>query len=157
MNILLTSDPHLGKTTVCKKLISKLKAGGILCPGEDIIDIATGKTERFLYTEPVENAEKVGPYFIKKDSFTFGEKVIEKALENDDLIIIDEYGPLEFQGKGLHNITEKALKSNKVLILVRKVFLKPFLKRFGEDFKVFKLTEANRDNLHEEILKFISH
>jgi len=99
---------------------------------------------------------KVGPYYIKNSILKFGENAIKKAADSGALIIIDEYGPLEWRGDGFHKITQKCLKSGRCIILVRKILLEFFKKRFKSHmFKVFELTEQNRDSLHIKIYESI--
>jgi len=161
MNIIISSKPHLGKTTVTEKLVNKLKennipVGGILCKEEDIQDIATGKTCRFLHKDEIPDSQKIGPYHIKNSIINFGEQAIKKAISSGAFAVIDEYGLLEIREQGFHKITENTLSSNKCIILVRKINLEEFLERFNKyKFRVFELTEHNKEKLHEEIFEYI--
>jgi len=160
MNIIITSEPHLGKTTVCEKLVNKLKAndipiGGILCKGDEISDI-NGETHQFLYKEKIPDSQKVGLNYIKESSIRFGEDVIRNSVSSGAVTIIDEYGPLELRGLGFHNVTGESLTSQRCIILVRKIILDRFLERYKDyELKVFELTENNRNELHEEIFNFL--
>lgn len=162
MNIIITALPHAGKTTCARKLCAVLKKknipiGGILCIDDDIIDIETDDTRKFLYKSKISNSQKIGPYHIPNKSIKFGENAIDSSVKKNKYTIIDEYGYLETRDKlGFHKITKKVLSSNKCIIIVRNLNLDVFLKRFKKyKFRVFELTKQNRNFLHKDIFEFI--
>ncbi len=162
MNIIISGAKHFGKTTVAQKLVEKLKqdnilVGGILCIGDDITDVITGEKHRFLYKQEMPDSQRIGSNYIKNKVIRFAEQTIENSVKTDKYTVIDEYGKLELKEKGFHNITKQSLESNKCIILIRNINVKPFLERFKQhQFKVYEITQQNRDNLHKEIFDYIS-
>jgi nucleoside-triphosphatase len=159
MNIILTSDPGIGKTTVCEKLIGLFKEnnvvfGGILCKDDMIEDLGTGEKKKFLFKEEQPESERIGPYFIKKDVLKFGEQAI---LNSEGVTFIDEFGPLELtKKKGFYEVTKKVLPKKNNIILIRKIILKGFMREFPDEYKIFEISEENRDELPEKILNYLN-
>lgn len=93
------------------------------------------------------NIVKVGKYIFNKKVFQWGQKILASDLiENPELIVIDEIGPLELSGNGLaptaFQIINSALAGNqKILVVVRDKLLKEFidyLKLRKEDMYFFQ-------------------
>lgn len=161
MNILISGGKHSGKTTIAEKLVEKLKknnipVGGVLCIGDDITDIITSETQRFLYHEEVPDSQHIGHHYIKNSVIKFAEEAIQKALNTGAYAVIDEYGKLELRDGGFHNITNKNLSSDKCIIVIRNINIPDFIERFKTyEFKVFELPHKNKNNLYEEVFRYI--
>ena len=161
MNIIISGAKHFGKTTVAQKLVEKLKqnnilVGGILCIGDDITDIMSGETKRFLYHTEVPDSQHIGPHYIKNSVIRFAEKATRKAVSKGAYAFIDEYGKLELRGRGFDNITQESLPSEKCIIVIRNINVLDFIEKFNTyEFKVFELNQKNRNNLHEEVFRYI--
>ena len=126
--ILLTGEKHSGKTTFLKKVAAKLKKenfriAGFLAPsiyegaflsGFDIVDINNGRRVKLARRKSLDEAFQFSEHGLK-----FGRKILKsKETRNADLIIIDEFGPLELQGGGWRECVDSLLKSVKSLILL---------------------------------------
>jgi len=144
-------EPGSGKTNWCREYIDNRRkrgatVGGILCPaieqqgqrvGSNALDLLTGQAVPFARLSdhsPFKAGEKIGDYIISREGISFACGAIEQAVENRcDLIVIDEVGPMELDGKGLISAVELALASAvKVLIVVRSSLKEALQRRFPE-------------------------
>ena len=62
MNILVTGKSGIGKTTFCEDYVNSLKEkkvsyGGVLCPGNDVVDLMTNEKRLFLDKEGIKPSE----------------------------------------------------------------------------------------------------
>ncbi|MBD3209164.1 hypothetical protein GF367_01970 [Candidatus Woesearchaeota archaeon] len=160
MNVIIPGSRQTGKTTAASKLVERLRANGktvagFLCPGKNIVDLATGEERVFLSKEPVPGAQRTGPYYMSAEAIAFGEAAAKKQA---DYVFIDEYGKLELQERGFYPLIKELFPNNNCIILVRNINKEPFLERFGkENCKVFELTKENRDELPQIIYKELLH
>ncbi|MEA1993034.1 MAG: nucleoside-triphosphatase [Euryarchaeota archaeon] len=146
--IVITGKKHVGKTTVLKKVLSGLKKDvyGIISEsiedGYRVEDLKTGE-KRILASKKKIGFKLKGYYFDPK-ALTF----IEKALSRKgDILIYDEIGHLET--RGIIDISPH-LRDN-AIVIVRKDKLDKFLRKV-ENYKVFTVTERNRNKISEAIL-----
>ena len=122
-----------GKTSLLKKLIENLKSKdlkilGLLAEGKwdnnvrsgfDLIDIETNN--RLELCTNILNNEwlKEGRFYFNPTAIEKGKLIIEKCiLNNSYLIIIDEIGYFELQGKIWASSFEKLLKSTSTTIII---------------------------------------
>ena len=133
--ILWVGDKHAGKTTATVKLVECLQhegctAGGILAPsiyqddklvGFDIVDIQNDVRVPLAIRD--EKSSGVVPYKYSEEGLALGHAVLSPA-ENEaaDLVIVDEYGPLELDGKGWRDDVDRLLGQHypPVLLVVRR-------------------------------------
>ncbi len=69
-------------------------------------------------------------------AFTWAKEKLSETLSGDSkIIVIDEYGPLEFKGEGLEPIVSQIIFSVKnmatrnIIIVIREQLLEDFLKK----------------------------
>jgi nucleoside-triphosphatase THEP1 len=154
--LLVVGEPGSGKTSWCREYIgwrreSGSSVGGILCPaieqqgqrvGSNALDLLTGQEvpfARLSRQRSFKAGEKVGDYTISRNGISFAREAIRQAVESRcDLVVIDEFGPLELDGKGLMPAVELALASAvNVLIVVRSSLREALQRRFpGCEFAV---------------------
>ena len=151
MRLLVVGEPGSGKTSWCREYIDRRRksgstVGGILCPaiekqgqrvGSNALNLLTGQEVPFARLSryrSFKQGEKVGDYTISRDGILFACNAIERAVESRcDLVVIDEVGPLELQGKGLMPAVELALASAiNVLIVVRRSLREALQKDFPD-------------------------
>ncbi len=163
--ILLTGRPGVGKTTVVKAVIAALKgeAGGFYT--EEIRE--KGKRQGFMI-RTLEGESgilahvdhrgpfRVGRYGVDVDLF---ERIIgsclEKAVENNLVIVIDEIGKMELFSQAFHHLVERVFESNRMVLAVIHQRRGPFTQRLRSWPRVEELTvtEKNRDVLPSIILE----
>ncbi len=83
----------------------------------------------------------------------------EKALEESDIIVIDELGKIENASKNIKNEVEKVMKSDKeIVITLHKKSRNPVLQEFRgyESVRVFDITPINKNILPFKIIKVLN-
>ncbi len=164
MNILLTGNPRVGKTTIIKKVVENLKdVGGFYT--EEIREgyrkgfriITLDGKEGILAHMDIKSRYGVGKYGVNiEDLENIAVKSVEKGLDRD-IIVIDEIGKMELFSEKFRNILETALDTGKVLgtIMKKSNYFADKIKN-RKDVKVLLVEESNRDVLVEEIKEILN-
>ena len=125
-----------GKTTFTRNITEFLKdqdiiSEGILTErimsgssttGYDIVDLTTGKREIFLREDGNSGQETIGKFYIYPAGLKAGRSILEALVsEKTGIVIIDEVGQLELQGRGWHDSVSELIEksSNHILLTVR--------------------------------------
>jgi nucleoside-triphosphatase THEP1 len=106
--------------------------------GYDIVDITTGKREVFLRENEISGKETIGKFYISPAGLEKGRSILSALVsEKTGIVIIDEVGLLELQGRGWHNSISELLEksSNNILMTVRDKYVDDVKKKWN-------LTEA---------------
>jgi nucleoside-triphosphatase THEP1 len=157
MFIVISGEIGVGKSTVCKELVRRLRAAGLSCGG-----IITSKDgQQNIIIENIESGEKMtlassagafaGPstmkYSFSPEALGFGMMAI--SANTADVCLIDEIGQLELKGKGFAGVLELIQQGRfKNCVLVIRSFLLPaYLPRFKVKPLIFEATPENRDRL----------
>ncbi len=105
---IITGRRHIGKTTFLLEIIEDLKIsftiGGVLTLGDEkkeFVNLQNG-TKCDYYKENDSIKERIGNYIISEKAIKFAEQAITTAIDSK-IIIIDEFGRLEREKKGLYN------------------------------------------------------
>lgn len=173
VNVLLTGERQVGKTTVCKR-VAKLARGlgygpaGVLAPallGEDGFPVAyhalmvSDGQQRFLARA---DGDLGGPstsrYSFAAAAFSWVIRRLRAAISQGcDLLVVDEIGPLELkQGKGLAPLLSdlSAERLPRLLLVVRPELTGQLRKRLPDvSFRTFTVTQENRQALPRAIVK----
>jgi nucleoside-triphosphatase THEP1 len=111
--ILWVGEKHSGKTTAAASLARAAReegfnVAGLLAPslyrngrltGFDALDLRNEK--RTALARRQTNPDKTGPFALATDGLKFGNAALSaEATTSADLIIVDEFGPLELNGQG---------------------------------------------------------
>jgi len=164
----ITGRPGVGKSTVVRRLLERVaekaekKVGGMLTAemrergkrvGFVVEDISTG--EKGILAHIREKGPKVGKYGVNIANLErIGVSAIERAVENADIIVIDEVGPMELKSKKFVNAVENAIESDKDMIVTVHWRANHLLvRRIKDEFDMCEVTVANRDALHVQILR----
>jgi len=130
--LLLTGNPGVGKTTVLTKTVNALKAkgctvGGMISRevreggtrvGFEILDMNSGRRGWLAHVNQ-KNGPQVGKYRVNiEDLNSIGAEAVLAAVENCDVIAIDEIGPMELFSEKFKEATRKALESRKLVVAV---------------------------------------
>ncbi|MEM5879112.1 MAG: NTPase [Candidatus Aenigmatarchaeota archaeon] len=167
MKIFLSGRAGSGKSTVLSKTVELLKSkglkvGGIVTPeireegkrvGFYVKDVFSQAMEVFASVD-FKIEPKLGKYGIDVEAF---EKIalpaIDFAIENCDVVAIDEIGKMEFFSENFKKkIFALVLLDKPLIAVLHRNFVKQF-KQFGE---VLEVNQENREKLPEELTKSIS-
>lgn len=145
---LLTGSTGSGKTTRLKQWIDSYKkflsVSGILSPvlnGKRYFkDIVSG--EIFPMESPDEQDSLIaGRYYFSKSAFEKARMILEKITT--EWIIIDEFGLLEWDDKGLNPVIRSIINSRSytnLVIVIRESLVKRFLEKYSlqeNDYEIF--------------------
>ena len=142
--LLYTGPVQSGKSSRLLSFVqNRNDVGGILSPLIDgkkyLYDISSGESK--LLEADADNGKEdiivIGKYKFHKKVFEWGRDVLKKAsTQKHTYLIIDEFGRLEFEGKGFSPVADEIIikkKSSipKVLVVVRETLVTKFLKKFN--------------------------
>lgn len=163
--ILWTGPKHCGKTTSATQLSQKARAegftvAGILEPslydngellGFDVLDVKNHK--RTPLARRNKGKSRTGAFIFIKDGLKFGNVILSsEAIKLADLIIIDEFGPLELKGKGWRrNIDLLLSSSNAILLIIVRHELKDTFKQLYPDVSCLELEAIEESSALEVI------
>ncbi len=155
----LTGKPGVGKSTIIRNAVRalKAKAGGMLTAdirergvrvGFSIVDISTGKKGILAHIRQ-NGSTKVGRYTVNlADLDSIGANSILNAVTHADIIVIDEIGPMELRSKRFIEAVERAIASDKpMLVSVHLASRHRLVRRVKSEFEILEVTTANRDEL----------
>jgi nucleoside-triphosphatase len=169
----VTGKSGIGKTSVLRRAVRDLKirkyeVGGMICRevreggirmGFEIMDLSTGIRGWLAHVDQP-NGPKIGKYHVNlTDLEIIGVGAILDALQNVDILAIDELGPMEFSSKAFSEALVKAVGSEKPLIGTIHYGLKNSIIdsiRNREETKILKVTYGNRAKLHNQIVNKVS-
>jgi len=129
--ILWTGKKHSGKTTSVTNLgetvrESGFNVAGILAPslysngkliGFDVLDIRSRARTRLATRNTDPN--DIGRFNFSPDGWQLGNSALNTALTSPvDLVVIDEFGPLELEGRGWRENVDELLDLTNALILL---------------------------------------
>lgn len=168
--LLLTGGPGIGKTSIVLKVVEALRAmgyrvGGMMsCEvrslgsriGFRVLDVGDGERGWLARTDQVQGP-RVGKYRVNiNDLESIGVQAIAKAVENSDVVVVDEIGPMEMFSERFEECVKVAVESRKLVISVVHWRLKNRLTdeiKQREDAEVFVVTLDNRATLHQAIVE----
>ncbi len=159
MKVFLTGKPGVGKTTLLIKAIDPFldKIGGfytyeIRKGGERVgfVVKALNGPERLMAHVDFKDVPKVGKYGVSIKAFEEVALVaLKKALEEKEILLIDEIGKMELLSFSFKELVLEALKSPKHLLGTIPIKGPPFLKRIREDkgVQIVEVTPSNRGDV----------
>ncbi len=171
--ILITGPPGIGKTSTLRRSMKELKkrkyaVGGMICRevreggvrvGFEIMDLSTGQRGWLAHINQPEGP-RIGKYRVNlTDLDAIGATSILDALQNADILAIDEIGPMELSSPAFSNALVKAIESSKPILGtihygLRNSLISSIKER--EDVEILKVTYENRESLHNLIANKIS-
>ncbi len=169
----MTGPPGIGKTSVLRRAVTELKnrdydVGGMICRevhegglrvGFEIMDLSTGQRGWLAHVNQP-TGPKIGKYRVNlTDLDVIGAGSILDALQNADILAVDEIGPMELLSPAFSKALLKAVASSKPILGTIHYKLSNSLVdsiKMREDTEIFKVTYDNRENLHNLIANKIS-
>ncbi len=132
--IIISGEKGQGKTSFAQNLAIRLidlnyTVAGILARGYwkdnlrdrfDLVNLMTNKRIIFCQRTPKEGWERIRHFYINPNGQYFGEDALDTMkLRKYQVVIVDELGPFELQGKGWAVAVKKLLQQqNRTLIFV---------------------------------------
>lgn len=163
--ILWTGPKHCGKTTSANRLIQMacgegFTVAGILEPslydngellGFDVLDVQTQK--QIPLARRSKDKSTTGSFNFIADGLKFGNAVLNsEAIKTADLVIIDEFGPLELKDNGWRkNIDSLLISSNVVILIIIRQELKDTFRQLYADVPCRELDAIEEKSAHEVI------
>lgn len=166
LNVIFVGPINSGKTTRLYQLVKKAKKenkkiGGILnLPvmqkgekiGYDVVDLLTDKKVPFARLNSITKRQEktdlyLGRWVIFYKGIQFANEALLKAYVcQADLIIVDEVGHLELQGKGLKPMLDKIMDSKLKKILVVRSSLENQVKSLYKNYKFDKINIHSKNS-----------
>jgi len=165
MNYLLTGHPGVGKTTIIKKAIEKLKlpAGGFYTEEIRENDLRVGFAvatlsglKGVLAHRNFKSRYKVGNYGVGVYTLNrIGVKEIQACLLEKKIIVIDEIGKMELLSTQFQEAVEKALNADNPVLGTITLACHPFAQKVKarDDIKIFEVTKENREDVFKALIK----
>ena len=167
---IVTGKIGSGKTTLIQKLIRKFQDENIplsgiysvrileneITTGYDTVNISTGERFSFLRVQGEENQQRIGKFYIDAKGVQKGNAVLMNSTS--ELIIIDEIGKLELEGKGWVNAVEQLVTGSKahLILSVREEFVKEICEKFRISPEIiFNVEQQNDEKLFTMIFNGI--
>lgn len=164
---LLTGQPGTGKTSIIKEALARVKvrAGGFYTE-----EIRTGGVRQGFRIVTLDGQKAVlahigipAPYQVSKYGVdvqsldTVGVHALYKAINECDLIVIDEIGKMELFSNKFKDTVLKAINSGKRVLGTIMLAPNPFadqIKRHAQ-VEVITVAKANRDEVLGKVLKWL--
>jgi nucleoside-triphosphatase len=157
--ILLTGVPGVGKTTAIRKIAESLSpyVSGFYTEekresgrrsGFDFVTL-DGRRAPLSHVN-IGGRQRVGRYGVDVQSIdSVAVPIIERAIESEQIIIIDEIGKMELFSQKFRTIIKKAFDSPRPIIAVIMLKSNPFADALKErgDTELFEITPLNRDSI----------
>jgi len=168
--ILLTGSPGVGKTTALLRVVEDLKAKGYKVGGMasrevrslgtrvgfEVLDLSNGRRGWLVYVNQ-KPGPPIGKYRVNlADLDSVGATAIVNAVDDSDIVAIDEIGPMELFSERFREAVRRAVESSKPVISIvhwkaRDSLLDEVKGR--EDAETYVITLENRESLHEVVVR----
>jgi nucleoside-triphosphatase len=163
--LFITGSPGTGKTSILLNTIEVLKArgcsvGGMISRevrtcgarvGFEILDLSSGRRGWLAHVNQ-KHGPRIGKYRVNlEDLENIGAEAIAIAVENADVVAIDEIGPMELHSERFKEAVKRAVESRKLVVgtvhwKARDRLIQEISAR--EDVEIYKVTYENRGDLH---------
>jgi nucleoside-triphosphatase THEP1 len=173
--VIITGEIQQGKTTFTQKIISyllirKVKVIGFLSIGLNengvrigfnLVDINSSGQIELCSDKKDDKRLKLGRFYFNYEALAFGNKILNpNNLAGNQLIVIDEIGPLELNGQGwsnsINNITSQYTIPH--LWVVRKSLVQKISKKWNiGNAYVFDITDSNIEEVEKKLIELISY
>ena len=117
--LLITGSPGVGKTTVLMKTVGILQEKGIQVGGMISREVRESGTRVGFEIQDLSNERRGWLAHVNLQNLNnIGVQAILEAIENCDVIAVDELGPMELFSKKFKTAVKKALASPKPVVAV---------------------------------------
>ena len=124
----------------------------------NILDLVSGKILPLASRRFSEGWEPIGNFYFNPEGMLMGKNILEDPLiNNNDLIVVDEIGPFELEGKiWAESLTRLlAMRSSPVLLVVREQLVSRVIQQWSlKDVMIIEFVQLNPD---QAAIKILSH
>lgn len=164
-----------GKTSCVEAIVKALQVknisfSGIYTPrvmengntsGYNVVDLSSGEHKCFLRLEGNTGQQKIGRYYIMEQGLRLGVNSLKASLKiTNEIVIIDEAGRLELDGKGWATCISYLLNTGncRVLLTVRDRFVDDVIHNWNiKQCLVYKLSENDIHSVRDRFMKDIQN
>ena len=108
--------------------------------GYNLYDLETNQEFEFITTDLSREGLKLDNFVVLEEGVKKGKEIILKGIDQDKILVIDEIGQLEMDGKVFHEVLLKALKSGiEIYITVREELLNDFIEKYDLATRNYKM------------------
>ncbi len=167
--VIITGNKGEGKSTKLKNIIDLLKANGVdvagfVAVGEwrngerskyTLVDTLTNRTSIICTDVATSGYEKHGRFYFNPFAIKHGEQVLSNISGHKRVVVIDEIGPFELDGKVWHNSLVHHLKNtqNILLLSVRRKLVDEIIKKYNINSASVYTTQDSSDAIVKEIMQ----
>ncbi len=173
--IIITGNVQEGKTSFLVELIellkkNKIKVDGFVARGVhdehgrigyDLEHLIDGERQVYIRNSPSKGWLQYGKYYFNPKGEEFGRRILESInIDNNDLLVIDEIGPVELKGKGWSLDIERLLDTSRMVQLwvVRRPLLKKVIRQWNVgNILVLDICSDSLEDSTEEVISFLKN
>ena len=167
VRILITGRPGSGKTTAVERVVEGLDrpAGGFITrelrdDGSRVgFELRTLSGERAVMAHvEFDTSASIGRYGVDVDVIErVGVKAVRSAIESDELVVVDEIGPMELLSDAFRGVVLDALDADVPFVGTVVARSHPFTDGLKDrpDTELIRLNHENRDHVPAEVLRRI--
>lgn len=126
----------------------------------DLVDIKTQKAIPLCQSKNAKDWNKNLGFYFNPEALKAGNQILgDKNINNSDLIVIDEIGKLDINGKIWHDVVSNLAseKNHNMLWVVRKAFVEDVINYWEmENVTIFEVGKDDAKNISEKIISKIS-
>jgi nucleoside-triphosphatase THEP1 len=171
--VIVTGRKGDGKTDVVGNVVGILRTegirtGGIMAPGLwrngrrqgfDVVDLSSGEKMELCRIDGREDWQRAGPFRFRPEAVRFGRNALSEALmRNDNLIVVDEVGPLELEGRGWAPELDRlaGAGTNAMLWTVREHLVTDVCARWNlREIHIVSARSGNPEEIASRIVEFL--
>ncbi len=172
--IIVTGERGQGKTTWTRNVTDSLKKmnfriSGFLSPGVhnneertgfNILDLKTSAETELCTIHPYADRFRYGKYYFNPEGLAKGNEILRpENVEGNDLVVIDEIGPVELNDEGWAYSVNRLINYGRIpqLWVVRQSLVENVIKKWIKgDIYIFNINEDSPASGAEKIMEIIS-
>ncbi len=169
---IIAGNHREGKTSFLKETIDILRkagtrVGGIMTEGIDregerfgfmLVDVSSDEKVLLCHKEKTEEWKKTGRFYFNPEGLAFGKKILKQSGSNN-IMVIDEIGPLELKDGGWSRRLEELISAyeHPMIWVVRRNLTEKIIKKFSlKNVIIMDIARYKPPELADQLLKLDS-